>query len=254
MTTETVTTTDLVIDQALKGTIAKASSLKDIAAALDVHVPAAPVYTNVATWPTPLTLTDDQRQALDAIPVVFGKVHPAEPKILDDEEMATLFDEREIVREALAPLQGRDEVIKEIIRHHMDLVAEERNIAVPKDIVRGGTLVSEATPRDKAGHYILASKGNPERANIPGTDQAWSREYREGGVSFALAADDLLAMYEAGKITRENYLAMTRETRVFDEAKTMEAVRKDPETYLPILKAVAVRSDNGTSMFVRKAK
>lgn len=253
MTTETVTT-DLVIDQALKGTIAKASSLKDIAAALDVHVPAAPVYTNVAEWPSPLVLTDEQQDALAEIPAVFGAVHPAEPKILDADEMNTLYREREVLREVLEPLKGRDEVIKEIVRHHMDLVAEESNIAVPKDIVRSGSLVAEATPRDKAGHYILASKGNPERANIPGTNQAWSREYREGAVSFALAADDLLAMYEAGEITREAYLSMTRETRVFDEAKTMEAVRKDPETYLPILRRVAVRSDNGTSMFVRKAR
>ena len=253
MTAET-TTTDLVVDQALKGTIAKASSLKDIAAALDVHVPAAPVYTNVAAWPTPLELTPEQREALNMVPRFFGQVHPAEPKILDDDEMTALFGERQVLREVLEPLVGRDEVIKEIVRHHMDLVAEQSNVAIPKDIVRGGSLVAEASPRDKAGHYILASKGNPERAHIPGTNQDWSREYREGGISFANAASDLLAMYEAGDITREQYLTMTREVRAFDEPKTMEAVRKDPETYLPILRAIAHRADNGTSMFVRKTK
>lgn len=250
----TVTSTDLVVDARLKGEITHATSLKEVAAALDVHVAPAPVYTNSAAWPEALVLTAEQRAALDAVPAVFGVVHPDAPKILTDDEIVALYEERETVREALEPLKGRDEVIKEIMRHHMDLVAEQSNIAVPKDIVRNGQVIAEATPRDANGHYILASKGNPEQARVPGTNQAFVRQYREGGVSFALAAEDLLAMYEEGRITREQYLSMTRETRVFDEAKTMEAVRKDPETYLPILKAVAVRSDNGTSMYVRKAK
>jgi hypothetical protein len=253
MTTETVST-DLVIDQALKGTIARAGSLKDIAAALDVHVAPAPVFTNVATWPKPVTMTEEAKQAIDALPVVFNRVMPTEPKILDDKEMVDLFEEREILRDALAPLSARDEVIKEIVRHHMDLVAEQSNIAIPKDIVRNGQVIATATTRDSKGHYILASKGNPEQAEIPGTNQAWSREYKQGGVSFNFAAGDLLAMYEEGEITREQYLAMTRETRVFDEAKTMEAVRKDPETYLPIFQRVAVRSSESTSITVRKAK
>jgi hypothetical protein len=61
-------------------------------------------------------------------------------------------------------------------------------------------------------------------------------------------------MYEAGEITREAYLAMTKERRVFDEAKAFEALRKEPETYLPIIAAMGERSNPSTSLFVRKAR
>lgn len=245
--------TDLVLDARVKGEIQKAKSLNDVATILDVHALPVPVTTE-AEWPAPVEMTDASLDAIEALPRVFNKVHPAAPKILSDEDLVSLYEEREVLRTAMEPLSGRDEVIKEIVRHHMDLVALQDNRAVPRDKVVNGNVVAEASPRDTAGHFILASKGNPERANIPGTGQAWSREYRQGAVSYAHAAEDLLALYEAGDITREQYLAMTREQRVFDETKVMEAVRKDPETYLPILKKVAVRTSDGTSMFVRKAK
>jgi len=246
-------TTDIVLDSRVKGEIKKAQSLKDVAAILDVHAEPVPVSIE-AEWPERVEMTEEAVQAIAALPEVFNKVHPDEPKILTDDEIVSLYEEREVLRAALEPLSGRDEVIKEIVRHHMDLAALEDNRAVVHDVVVNGNVIATATPRDTAGHFILASKGNPEQARIPGTNQAFIRQYREGAVSYSHAAEDLLALYEAGDITREQYLAMTRETRVFDEAKVMEAVRKDPATYLPILKKVAVRTSDGTSMYVRKAK
>lgn len=244
--------TDIVLDARVKGEITKAKSLKDVAEILDVH--ALPVAVTEAEWPKQVTMTEAAKDAIEDLPRVFNRVVPDGPKVFTDDEMVALYEERETLRQAMEPLSGRDEVIKEMVRHHMDLVALEDNRAVPRDVVVNGNLVAQATPRDEKGHFILASKGNPERASIPGTGQAWSREYRQGAVSYANASSDLLALYEAGDITREQYLAMTREIRAFDETKVMEAVRKDPETYLPILKKVAVRTSDGTSMFVRKDK
>lgn len=250
----TNTTAALVISAQLKGEIAKARSLKDVAFALDTIVPEVAPVTSSALYPKPVVITPEAQAAMDALPSVFGVVHPDSPKILSDDEMCALYQEREIVREALAPLSGRDEVIKEIVRHHMDLVAIESNVAVDRQIIRGGHVVADATPRDTKGHFILASKDRPEQCPIPHTNKAWSREFRSGSISFNFAAGDLLALYEAGDITREQYLNMTRETRVFDEGKTMECLRKDPETYLPIFTAVAQRSADSTSIAVRNAK
>lgn len=244
-------TTDLVLDPTLKGQIVKAKSLKDVATAIDNFVPEVVTSQTVAEWPKPLVLTDEQRDALDAVPSVFGVVHPDAPKVLTDDEMVALYAERETVRAALEPLKGRDEVIKEIVRHHMDLVAEQNNVALPHDIVSKGEVVAFATPRDASGHYILASKGKPERASIPGSNKEWSREYRAGAVSFAFAEETLLDMLTGGEITRDQYLSMTREKRVFDETKALDALRKDPASYLPIFQRVANRAADSTSMFVR---
>jgi hypothetical protein len=237
----------------LRSVVAAASKPSEVVEALGVHAEPA-VVTTQAAWPEQVTLDDAAMKALAALPSVFNTVAPAEPKILDDEEITALYSEREVLRQVVEPIAKRDEVIKEIIRHHMDLAAEAENRAVPKQIVRGGHVVAEPTPRDDKGHYILASKGNPERVSIPGTNQAWSREYREGRLGFPEADERLLDMYEAGEITREQYLALTREKRVFDEGKAMEAMRKDPSTFVAIVSRLGRRSSAGTSLFVRKAK
>lgn len=243
----TIATTD-----SLRGVVAKAKNVAGVAEALGVH--SAPLVRKTeADWPKQIEMTPEAQAAIDALPSVFNQVAPEGPKILTDDELVALYGEREVLRAAMAPLSERDEVIKEIVRHHMDLVAEQANVAVPKDIVRDGQVIAPATPRDSNGHYVIASKGNPERVRIPQTNQAWSREYREGRVNFTDAATDLLDLYEAGEITREEYLAFTRETRVFDETKAMDALRKDPERYVPILARIARRSTDGTSLFVRKA-
>lgn len=244
--------TVIATTDSLRGVVAKATSVAGVAEALGVH--ASPeVRKTKADWPEQIEMTDEAKAALDALPSVFNQVAPDGPRVLTDEELVALYGEQQILRVAMTPLKERDDVIKEIVRHHMDLVAEEANLAVPKDIVRDGQVIAPASPRDAHGHYVIASKGKPERVRIPETNQAWSREYREGRINFADAATDLLDLYEAGQISREEYLAFTRETRVFDETKAMDALRKDPERYVPILARIARRGTDGTSLFVRKA-
>jgi hypothetical protein len=106
------------------------------------------------------------------------------------------------------------------------------------------------TPRDLKGHYVVAAKGEPERLPIPGTNQAWSREFRSGSAS--VDGSRLLDMYEAGDISREDYLSFTREMRVFDEEKALKAINDDPKR-LEILARLAVPGRPSTAMFVRKA-
>jgi hypothetical protein len=186
--------------------------------------------------PKPLVLTDEVLEALKQVPEVFAAVQPEDRRALTETEIAALYMEREMLREVTTVLDGRDESIKEYIRIHLDVEAEAAGKA------------NGDTKTDLHGHYILASKGNPERVPISGSNKKWSREYFSRGG--AVDGSRLLGMYEAGEISREDYLAFTRETRVFDEDKALKSIHDDP-TRLTILARLAVPGTEGSSVTVR---
>lgn len=228
------------------------ATLKDVVEKMAEDLPTI-VYSSVEEFPPPapvLEITPEQAEALIALPAVFGQVQPGVRRSLSEDEIRALYDEREVLRKIMACVATRDEAIKETMRHHMDVDAEERGVAVPKAVIRRGTTVVEATPRDANGHYILAQQGRPERVPISGTDQAWSREFRNGSLQYDTSKIE--ALYQDGDIDRPTYLAMTREVRVADEGKILEALRRDPNR-LGIIRRITSRAVAGTSMFVRKA-
>jgi hypothetical protein len=202
--------------------------------------------------PKEVVLTDLDKNALGALPGLFGKVNMTERRALTDDEISAVKIEQDVVRQVLAVIAERDEVIKEMVRHTMDVRAEEAGIAVPKPVKAGnGAVIVPATQRDRAGHYILASKGNPERLSIPKTNKEFSREFKAGTLSISGA--DLDAMFKDGKVSREDYLSMTVERRVFDEDKTRKAITDKPER-MALIRAISHRSGASTALFVRKAK
>lgn len=213
------------------------ADLKKVATALvaDAPEPEAPQ----PTAPKVVTLNQEVQEAMDRLPGVFGVVQPDTVRSLTDGEIVALYIEREAVKKVEDTLKGREEAIKEAIRNHIDCIAVEED------------LVSDETPVDSKGHFVLSSKGNPFRVSITGTNKAWSSEYREGSV--AINGGALLDMYEAGEIDRETYLAFTREVRVFDEAKAFAAIVKDPAR-LEVLARITQKGQPGTALFVRNEK
>lgn len=258
-----MTSTALTATESLrKGRIA----LRDGASLLDVaktflepepdHEPGAAMVPFPPVPQTPI-LTDEDKAALVRLPEVFGKVIVEQRRRLEDDEIAALYDEREVVKQVMSVLDGRVEVINENVRTHVDVDHEERGIAVPKDFVREGKVLTEATPRDAKGHYIFARPQQPTRVRIPGTNMDFSLEYRKGSDSgVTIDSNHLLDLYEAGEITREQYLAVTREVRVFDEKKASAAILRD-ETLLEVIAKVTKRvapGKPGTNLQVRKTK
>jgi hypothetical protein len=216
------------------------ASLAAVAAAMLVEMPEVEALAPAApTVPAPVELTPEVKQALEQMAEVFAAVQPTERRTLTDTEVAALYLEREVVKQVSEVLAGREENIKEYVRNHMDVVAEETG------------RVDANTPRDNKGHYVVATKGNPERLDVAGTNQVFSREFRSGKAS--VDGSRLLDMYEAGEISREDYLAFTREVRAFDEDKAMKAINDDPKR-LEILARLAVPAQPSTALFVRKAK
>jgi septum formation topological specificity factor MinE len=207
--------------------------------------------------PAPVEITEDVAEALKRLPEVFMVVQPTERRTLTDEEKIAVYEERDVLKHILVLLETRDEHLKTIIRHHMDVDAEERNIAVQKATVDPGTgqVIVEATDRTTDGHYILCGPGNPERTHIPGTNQDWSREYRKGTVTSDESVLD--QMHEEGEIDRDVYLAMTRQRRVFDENKAQQAALEKPDLRDEILRVIAKMTRQGkpsVSLFTRKAR
>jgi hypothetical protein len=220
----------------------------DVARTEDVPFPAPP---------RPLKITTEVEEALQVLPSVFARVQPETRRTLTDAENHDVYAEREALRTIIDLLKQRDEDLKTLIRTHMDVDAEERNIAVPKAQVdeATGQVIVAATERDINGHYVLASKGNPERCPIPGENLEWSREYRSGSTS--VDSTVLTQMAKDGEISRAAFLAMTREVRVFDETKALDNAVHNDGVRDEVLKAIRKMTKHGkpsTQLFVRKPK
>jgi hypothetical protein len=230
-------------------------SLKEVADVVADPLPDLSESDDVVPFPAPPTavvLTDEVKAALGALPIIFGVVNMDERRALSPEEILMAKTEQDVVREVLAVLGGRDEAIKEMIRHTFDVNAEESGVAVPK-VVRAsnGKIIVPATPRDAKGHYILASKDKPECLPITGTNQQYSSEFRAG--TLTISGPDLDALYKDGKVSREDYLSMTVERRVFDETRAKKAITDKPER-MGILRLISRRGAASTALNIRKVK
>jgi hypothetical protein len=241
-----------------KGRIALRSnptaSLKELAEQITEEPPLYWGGTDLVPFPAPaptLVITDDDRAALMALPEVFGKVQPTERRALSPEEVKAAYDEHEVLKTIETLIASRRDAIKTTVKHHFDVMAEEENRAVPKPVIKRGTneVVVEASPRDADGHYVLGKKGEPERWPIPGTNMAWSREFRGGLTS--LSGARLKELYEAGEVSKEDYYAFTKEQRVFDEEKARASLAKNPRLY-DLLVRITTRGGVGSSIWVRK--
>lgn len=186
--------------------------------------------------PTKVSMTDALVGALTVLPAVFAKKQVTEIRMLTPEELADLAEEQETIEAITKPLKTRLDAIKDSIRHHLDL----RGVA-------GGRVTSE-TEVDANGHYVFAKPQQPDILAMPGTSKVWSNQYSSGSVQ--IDGDKLLTMYETGEITREQYLAFTKEVRVFDEAKAMASMAKDP-SLLVIFRKIIKKGRAGSALYVR---
>jgi hypothetical protein len=231
-------------------------SLEELAAAITEEVPSFwSMPGQVVPFPevpTPVVMTPEIQEALNALPAVFGKVNLDKRRTMTEEEILDVYKEHEALKALETALKDRRDNLKTYVRHHLDVDAEETNRAVPADVFdKKGNKIVEASPRDKAGHYVLGEKGKPERLHIPGTNMDFSRE--AASYKAALSGERLTELFEAGEITREEYLAFTREVRVFDEDKARKAIAKD-KRFLGLLARITERGGMRSALYVRKAK
>lgn len=178
------------------------------------------------------SITDEHLVALKRLPDVYGVVDPVEPRALTAQELAQIVEEREVIDKILGLLSKRkDESIRETLANHLDE-------SLPEE-ARNGAHV------DGKGHYVVQ-----QEQPVPGTGlkvQAITSDPKP-----RLDGAALLALYEAGDLSREDYLRVTKATRSFDEAKARQEFKKDPGLLLRLGLAIK-KSDPTLTIKVTKA-
>ncbi len=174
------------------------------------------------------SITDEQRRALARVVEVFGVVVPDSRRTLTAPEVSSLIQERLVLDEIATLAADRKDGIRTTVCNHLDCQIEEDAATV---VAEGGE-EPEMPPRDDKGHYVKAGK-----AAAPGQPKQFSREVRSGAVTvdpelLRTLADDPTFQAElaaAGvSFTHADYLVMTRQVRVVDEAAVMIALRQKP--------------------------
>ena len=212
----------------------KTGNLSDVLTALE----ATKTTEVVVSQPTvAVEISASQREAIDNLPSVYGKVVPTEKRMLQPAEVTALAAERVALDELEKMVKSRREAIRTTVVNHMDealfanLNADER----------------EALEIDGEGHVLQA-----QRLNVPGESKDFSWEIRETAAS--LDADALKALDTDGEIDHDLYLSMTTQVRVIDEMKVMAAIQTNPtEAIAAIAKATKSGKKVG-ALYVRKAK
>ncbi|MGW1436892.1 hypothetical protein ACWD7M_16775 [Streptomyces griseus] len=133
------------------------------------------------------------------LPSVFNRVDPKNRRSLNKTELAKLLEEKERIDAVEKAVKKRKDRIHAIISDHFDCVAERRKA------------VSATTLKDESGHYLIASKGNPETATIEGQAKYFTRERASDTTDFSI--DKLIALRDAGEISQADFLAVTRPVR-----------------------------------------
>ncbi|MFD8654180.1 hypothetical protein [Streptomyces mirabilis] len=156
------------------------------------------------------TLNEQMARSVEALPKVFGKTPlPATRRELRNHELAGYLAERDEIAAAKKALAKREELIKDAVSTHFDVVAE-----------KSGAAKDGETPVDKNGHYLIGGSSKAQRleARLPGSENFFVRE--KGGDTVEPNFDKLLKLYEDKKITRKEFLDFTTEVsyRVLDES------------------------------------
>lgn len=165
-------------------------------------------------------ITEAQKLALARISNLYGSVKPDTVRLLTDDELVALVNERDTIDEIIGFLGKRkDESIREALANHFD----ERWRAIVKQAEEEGTFVAEVGT-DKKGHFTVK-----QEESAPGTGRKAERIV-SGGKPI-LTIDGVEKALADGKIDRKTYLSITQKPdipRVLDAPGLEKAVKKDP--------------------------
>lgn len=200
--------------------------------------------------PVPLTASKEIRDALRTLSQTFNGVVVTERRTLTEDEVAKIGREYEAIQKVAKLIAEREDQVKELVRTHQDVDAEERGLAYPKDVFLNGNRVAMATERDGKGHYILAAPKNPQETEIPGSTMKFSNQFTSGRVIKDLGAIE--RAYAAGEIDEITYRACTVVKRVPDPDRVRAYVLRTGDTSM--LTRVVRRGRNGCSMYLRSLK
>lgn len=237
-------TTGTALAQVAPGMIARVSGekpftvseLADLLAAPAAKLPEAESF---PAPPRPVSLTDALKDALRALPRVFGIVVPTERRKLEAAEVRKITDEINAIDALSTEIGTRKKALQEYMRTHMDFTGE-----ADKTVTAGTQRVADGVAK---GHWLLAEPGEPYEVPVDGYADCWQQRYVKGGTEVSQALLEKLAA--EGKITRSEFLGFTREVRKLDEGNIAAFIRKNPHRGLAILAAITTRSAPSASVY-----
>jgi hypothetical protein len=210
---EPTTEVDLLVKSAIEKITSGAITYD---ALLDFLAKPAPVPAPPAQPPLPAQITAKEREALDRLDEVYGKVVPTGVRLLEPTEVTQLLDERSVLKTIIEMAAKRvDDGIRTTVLNHNDEQLRTDN--------------DEETVADfdvsKDGHYVVAGK---VRGDGSATEQ-FSVERQNGSVSLSVPALKALADDpEIDWFTHQDFLAMTEQTRVYSPERAMIQLKKKP--------------------------
>lgn len=188
----------------------------------------------------PAQITKSEREALERLPDVFGVVVPTEVRALEPKEIDQLLSERQVLKtiKEMAAKRIDDGIRTTVLNHNDTLFAEGKS----------DEELAEAD-RTKDGHYVAPGKhpGEGENGKQFSVEPTKGKAQMDPNALKALSEDP-----EVEWFTHEDYLAMTTQTRVFDEAKVMLLLKRKPELVRAVREAT-IRSNPTVAVWERKA-
>jgi hypothetical protein len=245
-----VTVTELVPVTRNQKIVLKDAPLKTVAEDLLGAIPQDEAPSDFPELPVPLTASKEIRDALRTLSQTFNGVTVSERRTLTPDEVGALGKEYEALQKVIKLISTREEQVKEIVRTHQDVDAEEKGLAHAKDVTLNGNTVAKATERDAKGHYILASKGHPQDTEIPGSTLKFSNQFSSGSVAEDLGAIE--RAYLLGEIDEATYKACTVAKRVPDAGKVRAYVLRTGDTGM--LARIVKRGRNKSALYLRPLK
>jgi hypothetical protein len=242
--------TELVPVTRTQKIVLRDAPIKTVAEELLGSIPQEAAPEDFPELPGALTASKEIRDALKTLSASFNKTIVTERRTLSEDEVGAIGAEYTALQQVLKLIGEREEQIKEIVRTHQDVDAEEKGLAFARDQRLNGNLVAKATERDAKGHYVLAAKGAPNRTPIPGSTMAFSNEFSSGRVTEDLGAID--RAYAAGDMDEKTYRALTVTRRVPDPEKIRAYVLRTGDTGL--LAKIVKRGRNRSALYLRALK
>lgn len=227
--------------------VAPTPQLTDVRAALakvkttvtDVLNAAKPQKDLVALAETPIprsaALNEDAEEAVARVAKLLSELDlPDRRRMLTTAELETLTRTYVEWDKASKGLAASREQIKAAIFNHFDAVAAHDG------------LIDLDTQHTKEGWAIVEDKTS---AVVPGLDVKLTREVAGGKTE--LDVDRLRDLVEDEVIEQADFLALTRQIRVVDEARALEWLRKNPERAHLLLEGTRTGSARA-SLYLRK--
>ncbi len=169
----------------------------------------------------PPAITDKQKAALARIPDLYGKVTPTTIRLLTDEELRDLVEERQLIDDIVKFLNARKtETIRETLAYHLDLLAEADAEKAKAEGLHFDPLTTDA----KGEHYAVK-----QDVQVPDSEHVVARTVTGGKPVLTIAAVE--KAHKEGLIDRPTYLAITKTpevSRVLDSDGMAKAIKKDP--------------------------